>query len=81
MPPTCFIFCGNFSSAPYGKNHIKSLKGEDRNQKAKTKRRCPGKIFITHIRDTYVSSRKCKVINIIIIIYILKAFIYTVQCL
>ncbi|XP_039597851.1 DNA polymerase epsilon subunit 2 [Polypterus senegalus] len=26
MPPTCFIFCGNFSSAPYGKNHIKSLK-------------------------------------------------------
>ncbi|XP_036398745.1 DNA polymerase epsilon subunit 2 [Megalops cyprinoides] len=26
MPPTCFIFCGNFSSAPYGKNQIKSLK-------------------------------------------------------
>ncbi|XP_030637752.1 DNA polymerase epsilon subunit 2 [Chanos chanos] len=26
MPPTCFIFCGNFSSTPYGKNHIKSLK-------------------------------------------------------
>ncbi|XP_029454237.1 DNA polymerase epsilon subunit 2 isoform X2 [Rhinatrema bivittatum] len=26
VPPTCFIFCGNFSSAPYGKNHIKSLK-------------------------------------------------------
>lgn len=28
MPPTCFIFCGNFSSAPYGKSQIKSLKGE-----------------------------------------------------
>uniref|UniRef100_A0A3B3ZE01 DNA polymerase II subunit 2 n=1 Tax=Periophthalmus magnuspinnatus TaxID=409849 RepID=A0A3B3ZE01_9GOBI len=27
MPPTCFIFCGNFSSAPYGKTQIKSLKG------------------------------------------------------
>ena len=27
-PPTCFIFCGNFSSAPYGKTQIKSLKGE-----------------------------------------------------
>nr|XP_006632293.1 PREDICTED: DNA polymerase epsilon subunit 2 [Lepisosteus oculatus] len=26
MPPTCFIFCGNFSSAPYGRSHIKSLK-------------------------------------------------------
>ncbi|NXY81681.1 DPOE2 polymerase, partial [Alcedo cyanopectus] len=26
-PPTCFFFCGNFSSAPYGKNQIKSLKG------------------------------------------------------
>ncbi|XP_035388710.1 DNA polymerase epsilon subunit 2 isoform X1 [Electrophorus electricus] len=26
MPPTCFIFCGNFSSAPYGKNQVKSLK-------------------------------------------------------
>ncbi|KAI5101906.1 DNA polymerase epsilon subunit 2, partial [Silurus meridionalis] len=26
MPPTCFIFCGNFSSALYGKNQIKSLK-------------------------------------------------------
>ncbi|XP_077587185.1 DNA polymerase epsilon subunit 2 isoform X1 [Stigmatopora nigra] len=26
MPPTCFIFCGNFSSVPYGKNQIKSLK-------------------------------------------------------
>ncbi|KAK2843141.1 hypothetical protein Q7C36_011356 [Tachysurus vachellii] len=26
MPPTCFIFCGNFSSAPYGKSQIKSLK-------------------------------------------------------
>ncbi|KAA0711688.1 DNA polymerase epsilon subunit 2 [Triplophysa tibetana] len=26
MPPTCFIFCGNFSSAPYGKNQIKALK-------------------------------------------------------
>ncbi|XP_071834492.1 DNA polymerase epsilon subunit 2-like isoform X1 [Apostichopus japonicus] len=25
MPPTCFIFCGNFSSAPYGHNHIKTL--------------------------------------------------------
>uniref|UniRef100_A0A7N8WSE5 DNA polymerase II subunit 2 n=1 Tax=Mastacembelus armatus TaxID=205130 RepID=A0A7N8WSE5_9TELE len=28
MPPTCFIFCGNFSSTPYGKTQIKSLKGE-----------------------------------------------------
>ncbi|KAA8582074.1 hypothetical protein FQN60_008814 [Etheostoma spectabile] len=28
MPPTCFILCGNFSSAPYGKTQIKSLKGE-----------------------------------------------------
>lgn len=27
MPPTCFIFCGNFSSAPYGNGQIKSLKG------------------------------------------------------
>ncbi|NXY56640.1 DPOE2 polymerase, partial [Callaeas wilsoni] len=26
-PPTCFFFCGNFSSAPYGKNQIPSLKG------------------------------------------------------
>ncbi|XP_068948076.1 DNA polymerase epsilon subunit 2 isoform X4 [Petaurus breviceps papuanus] len=26
VPPTCFIFCGNFSSAPYGKNHVQSLK-------------------------------------------------------
>ncbi|XP_057200751.1 DNA polymerase epsilon subunit 2 isoform X3 [Triplophysa rosa] len=26
MPPTCFIFCGNFSYAPYGKNQIKALK-------------------------------------------------------
>ncbi|KAM6273543.1 DNA polymerase epsilon subunit 2 isoform 2-T2 [Porphyrio hochstetteri] len=26
-PPTCFFFCGNFSSAPYGKNQIQSLKG------------------------------------------------------
>uniref|UniRef100_A0A7N8WW56 DNA polymerase epsilon subunit n=1 Tax=Mastacembelus armatus TaxID=205130 RepID=A0A7N8WW56_9TELE len=26
MPPTCFIFCGNFSSTPYGKTQIKSLK-------------------------------------------------------
>uniref|UniRef100_A0A673CAM6 DNA polymerase epsilon subunit n=1 Tax=Sphaeramia orbicularis TaxID=375764 RepID=A0A673CAM6_9TELE len=25
VPPTCFIFCGNFSSAPYGKTQIKSL--------------------------------------------------------
>ncbi|XP_056401308.1 DNA polymerase epsilon subunit 2 [Hyla sarda] len=25
-PPTCFIFCGNFSSAPYGKNQNQSLK-------------------------------------------------------
>uniref|UniRef100_A0A4W5RE76 Polymerase (DNA directed), epsilon 2 n=1 Tax=Hucho hucho TaxID=62062 RepID=A0A4W5RE76_9TELE len=28
MPPTRFIFCGNFSSAPYGKKQIKSLKGK-----------------------------------------------------
>uniref|UniRef100_A0A8C3ARC2 DNA polymerase epsilon subunit n=1 Tax=Cyclopterus lumpus TaxID=8103 RepID=A0A8C3ARC2_CYCLU len=26
MPPTSFILCGNFSSAPYGKTQIKSLK-------------------------------------------------------
>ncbi|KAF7656627.1 hypothetical protein LDENG_00038700 [Lucifuga dentata] len=26
MPPTCFVFCGNFSSAPYGKTQNKSLK-------------------------------------------------------
>ncbi|KAK1160687.1 DNA polymerase epsilon subunit 2-like [Acipenser oxyrinchus oxyrinchus] len=26
MPPTCFIFCGNFSSAPYGRNQIQALK-------------------------------------------------------
>ncbi|XP_054651952.1 DNA polymerase epsilon subunit 2 [Dunckerocampus dactyliophorus] len=26
LPPTCFIFCGNFSSAPYGRTQIKSLK-------------------------------------------------------
>ncbi|XP_051833879.1 DNA polymerase epsilon subunit 2 [Antechinus flavipes] len=25
VPPTCFIFCGNFLSAPYGKNHVQSL--------------------------------------------------------
>ncbi|MED6232907.1 DNA polymerase epsilon subunit 2 [Ataeniobius toweri] len=25
LPPTCFIFCGNFSSAPYGKSQMKSL--------------------------------------------------------
>uniref|UniRef100_A0A8D0G7S3 DNA polymerase epsilon subunit n=1 Tax=Sphenodon punctatus TaxID=8508 RepID=A0A8D0G7S3_SPHPU len=28
-PPTCFFFCGNFSSAPYGKNKIQSLKGRN----------------------------------------------------
>uniref|UniRef100_A0A671V7T5 DNA polymerase epsilon subunit n=1 Tax=Sparus aurata TaxID=8175 RepID=A0A671V7T5_SPAAU len=27
MPPTCFILCGNFSSAPYGNAQIKALKG------------------------------------------------------
>ncbi|KAL4613102.1 DNA polymerase epsilon subunit 2 [Arapaima gigas] len=26
IPPTCFIFCGNFSSAPYGRNQIRSLR-------------------------------------------------------
>ncbi|XP_008309347.1 DNA polymerase epsilon subunit 2 [Cynoglossus semilaevis] len=26
MPPTCFIFCGNFSSAPYGRTQLTSLK-------------------------------------------------------
>ncbi|KAL0602529.1 DNA polymerase epsilon subunit 2 [Plecturocebus cupreus] len=25
-PPTCFILCGNFSSAPYGKNQVQTLK-------------------------------------------------------
>ncbi|XP_055497097.1 DNA polymerase epsilon subunit 2 [Leucoraja erinacea] len=25
MPPTCFVLCGNFSSAPYGKSQIKTL--------------------------------------------------------
>uniref|UniRef100_H2MC41 DNA polymerase epsilon subunit n=1 Tax=Oryzias latipes TaxID=8090 RepID=H2MC41_ORYLA len=28
MPPTCFILCGNFSSAPYGKTQNRSLKGD-----------------------------------------------------
>lgn len=28
-PPTCFFFCGNFSSAPYGKNQVQSLKGRE----------------------------------------------------
>uniref|UniRef100_A0A8C1TSL6 DNA polymerase II subunit 2 n=1 Tax=Cyprinus carpio TaxID=7962 RepID=A0A8C1TSL6_CYPCA len=27
MPPTCFIFCGNFSSAPYGRHQLRTLKG------------------------------------------------------
>ncbi|XP_061700930.1 DNA polymerase epsilon subunit 2 isoform X2 [Syngnathoides biaculeatus] len=26
VPPTCFVFCGNFSSVPYGKSHVRSLK-------------------------------------------------------
>uniref|UniRef100_A0A673JCH3 DNA polymerase epsilon subunit n=1 Tax=Sinocyclocheilus rhinocerous TaxID=307959 RepID=A0A673JCH3_9TELE len=26
MPPTCFIFCGNFSSAPYGRHQLRTLK-------------------------------------------------------
>ncbi|KAJ8778371.1 hypothetical protein J1605_013558 [Eschrichtius robustus] len=26
-PPTCFILFGNFSSVPYGKNHVQALKG------------------------------------------------------
>ncbi|XP_002732910.1 DNA polymerase epsilon subunit 2-like [Saccoglossus kowalevskii] len=26
VPPTAFVFCGNFSSAPYGSHHIKALK-------------------------------------------------------
>ncbi|KAL6041608.1 hypothetical protein STEG23_034739 [Scotinomys teguina] len=25
-PPTCFILCGNFSSAPYGKNQVQAMK-------------------------------------------------------
>ncbi|XP_033106348.1 DNA polymerase epsilon subunit 2-like [Anneissia japonica] len=25
MPPTCFVFCGNFTSTPYGSNHVKIL--------------------------------------------------------
>ncbi|XP_012867681.1 PREDICTED: DNA polymerase epsilon subunit 2 [Dipodomys ordii] len=25
-PPTCFILCGNFSSAPYGKNQVQAFK-------------------------------------------------------
>uniref|UniRef100_A0A673FE52 DNA polymerase epsilon subunit 2 n=1 Tax=Sinocyclocheilus rhinocerous TaxID=307959 RepID=A0A673FE52_9TELE len=25
MPPTCFIFCGNFSSAPYGRHQLRLL--------------------------------------------------------
>uniref|UniRef100_A0A8C6WA18 DNA polymerase epsilon subunit n=1 Tax=Nannospalax galili TaxID=1026970 RepID=A0A8C6WA18_NANGA len=28
-PPTCFILCGNFSSAPYGKNQVQALKGTE----------------------------------------------------
>jgi len=27
MPPTCFVFCGNFSSQPYGNKCVKMLKG------------------------------------------------------
>ena len=27
MPPTCFVFCGNYTSKPYGKLHVKTLKG------------------------------------------------------
>ncbi|XP_033639912.1 DNA polymerase epsilon subunit 2-like isoform X2 [Asterias rubens] len=26
MPPTCFVFCGNFTSKPYGSSHVKTLK-------------------------------------------------------
>ncbi|XP_038066807.1 DNA polymerase epsilon subunit 2-like [Patiria miniata] len=26
MPPTCFVFCGNFTSKPYGSNHVKTLR-------------------------------------------------------
>ncbi|XP_046337184.2 DNA polymerase epsilon subunit 2-like [Haliotis rufescens] len=26
FPPTCFVLCGNFSSAPHGSNHVKLLK-------------------------------------------------------
>ncbi|XP_050406951.2 DNA polymerase epsilon subunit 2 [Patella vulgata] len=26
FPPTCFILCGNFSSAPHGTSHVKTLK-------------------------------------------------------
>jgi len=27
MPPTCFIFCGHFTSQPYGTEHVRILKG------------------------------------------------------
>ena len=26
-PPVCFVLCGNFTSQPYGPNHITTLKG------------------------------------------------------
>ncbi|XP_022081483.1 DNA polymerase epsilon subunit 2-like isoform X2 [Acanthaster planci] len=26
MPPTCFVFCGSFTSKPYGSNHVKTLR-------------------------------------------------------
>ena len=27
MPPTCFVFCGHFTTRPYGTDHIRVLKG------------------------------------------------------
>lgn len=27
MPPTCFVFCGHFTTQPYGTEHVRILKG------------------------------------------------------
>jgi len=27
MPPTCFVFCGHFTSRPYGTEHVRILRG------------------------------------------------------
>jgi len=27
MPPTCFVFCGHFTTRPYGTEHVRILKG------------------------------------------------------
>ena len=27
VPPACFVMCGDFTSQPYGPNHVNTLKG------------------------------------------------------